>query len=94
MSRGFGRFFQLSKGGGTTAFLGEVRVATNRELLKAVATGLEAAAGIGVTDPQGFLTLTGSPPLCFIDVHFTGKPNPGTFEDLLLGVRNRLEELD
>jgi hypothetical protein len=71
----------------------EIERATNRVLLRRIITGLENAAELGVTDPQGFINIDTIPPLTLIDLHFTGTPNSGTFESVLKRARARLDKL-
>jgi hypothetical protein len=73
-SRASGRFFQLSKAGGEAALINEIRMAQNRELLGIILKGLQSAGEVGLTDPQGFISVNSNPPICFIDVHLRGIP--------------------
>lgn len=87
-----GIFFQLSRPGHTTILINEIRRAPNRERLQVILAGLEAAANAGLSDPQGFISPTSNPPLCFIDVHFRSGRN-AAFDDSINAARARLAEL-
>lgn len=79
LQRMAGRFFQLSKPGGTQTLVNEINAMTNSVLLGVVLQGLRNAAEAGLSDPQGFICQASSPPLCFIDVHFNTGRN-GAFD--------------
>ncbi|RYY75428.1 MAG: hypothetical protein EOO52_08480 [Gammaproteobacteria bacterium] len=88
-----GVFFQFSKGGGEKALINEINKMVNRELLKTLIAGLESAAAIGVTDPQGFISFNSNPPLTFIDLHYRGTPNIVSFQDSITAAESRLQVL-
>lgn len=91
-TRAFGTFFQLSKRGGESILTNQIRAATNRPLLAMLIEGLEAAAEAGVSDPQGFVNPNSNPPLCFIDIHMTGR-RTHAFDEVIRAARERLESL-
>ncbi|MDL5597214.1 hypothetical protein QS468_31220 [Bacillus subtilis] len=94
MKRAHGRFFQLSKSGGESILCNEIAKFRNRELLKTLIAGLNNASKIGVTDPQGFVSVDSNPPLTFIDLHYTKHPNHITFSTALNRATQKLEELE
>ena len=92
-TRAFGRFFQLSNPGGEKALINEINSMKNRELLKIIITGLTNASQLGVTDPQGFINISSSPTLTFIDLHYRGVPNLITFQAVLQAAKAKLQQL-
>lgn len=89
-----GRFFQLSKPGGEATLTREINQITDKKILKRVISGLENAAALGVTDPQGFIDPHRTPAIYFIDLHYTGNPNNVTFAELLGQARARMVHLE
>jgi len=70
MDKVYGRFFQLAKGGGEAALIGEIRKMKDKSQLEKVLAGLKAAAASGLGDPQGFINPDNLfNPLYFIDIH-------------------------
>jgi len=94
MTRSFGTFFQLGKGGGEKTLVNEISAISNRIMLQMVIDGLLSAEKLGVMDPQGFISATGNPPLCFIDLHYRNSPNPVAFEQAIMAARVRLDRLN
>jgi hypothetical protein len=89
----FGSFFQMSKKGGEQILINEIKLVTNRELLRTIIYGLTKAQELGVTDPQGFIARNSNPPLTFIDLHRRELPTI-TFEKVLKEAQKRLVQLE
>jgi hypothetical protein len=94
MVRASGAFFQLSKAGGATTLANAINAITNRLMAKNALDALINASQLGITDPQGFISSTANPPICFIDLHFRGAPNPVPFEFAIATARTLLARLD
>lgn len=93
-ARAFGRYFQLGKPGGEQMLVNAIKTATHPVLLKALVDSLENASDLGLIDPQGFVSTGANPPLSFIDIRYTGKPNPGPFNTLIHTGRARIGQLE
>jgi hypothetical protein len=93
MARASGTFFQLSKGGGEAALVNAIGSIANSQSAQKVLDGLLSAVALGVMDPQGFISPTGNPPLCFIDVHFRNSPNPIAFETAITAAKVQVQRL-
>jgi len=91
-TRAFGRFFQISKGGGLKTLINEILLVQSRERLLKILAGLENAGAAGLTDPQGFINVNADPPLCFIDVHLRNLPTDA-FHEAIEAARMRLDQL-
>ncbi len=93
MNKASGRFFQLSKGGGEATLVNEISAITNSLMAQKALDALVNAAQLGVMDPQGFVSSTSNPPICFIDLHYRGSPNPIAFELAITAARVNLARL-
>ncbi|KAI0720693.1 hypothetical protein C8T65DRAFT_735646 [Cerioporus squamosus] len=79
------RFFAMSQTGKKTVWktwLYELDLVKDKAVLDKARAAAQAAADIGLRDPQGFLDKNRREPVLFIDVHLASPPSPGANEML------------